>query len=327
MRNRYVTRIILMVSVISNLISCTNQSIPDRNKELTSDMTALIELESMNDVAVHVADVYLNFLETITNHDPKDSIYSLPNESYFEVVAEGVVVRIKNHDRNKYPKDVRIDFGTQGVRLRNGNLYTGQIYIHETAAMTDSNATRTYVFTNLSINDHQLHGINTVTFLGQRSDSNPRWNVESKDTVIFKDGRKLYWHADRTRTCINGNPITDFSDIYENTIDSVRFDKNEDVQFELKTRTMMIWDNHYSVSGKSNGVDSKGNAFSMQILDGHPLVMGKGFPYYISGKCLLHSNHDLMIIDLGDQKKDYWVTTTLHGVTMDYNMLDHYSSF
>ena len=327
MKFRYYASFLLMVSAIFNITSCTSESIPEKNSELTSDVSTLIQLESMNDLALHVADVYVNFLETLKNYDPKDSIYSLPNQPYFEVEIEGVVVRIKNKERNKHPRDIFIDFGTNGVSLRCGNLFKGQVNVHETAAMTDSNATRTYKFTKFSINDHQLKGRNTVTFLGQNSDLKPRWKIITKDTLSFQDGRTHYWNADRTRTCIYSQSKNTPTDLDENAIDSIRFNTTEDIQNKTKVKSMMLWDNLYSVYGISNGINTKGKTYSTRILESHPLKIGMGFPYYISGQNLIKEGKDLLLMDFGDQKEDYWVTATLHGVSMDYNILEQFGTF
>lgn len=327
MKYRYRATFILRLSVVFYFMSCTTQSIPERNLELASDVSALIQLEGMNDLTLHVADVYVNFLETLKNYDPKDTIYSSPNGTDLEVEIDGVVVRIAKKERNKHPRNIRIDFGANGVKLRYGNLYKGQILVNESAAMTDSNATRTYLFTNFSVNDHPLKGRNTVTYLGQNSELKPMWKTVTNDTLSFQDGSIHYWNADRTRICLNSQTLNISTDMNENSIDSIRYNTKEATQNSSKVKSMMLWDNLYSVYGVSNGINTKGKAYSTQIMESHPLKIGMGFPYYTGGKNLFKEGKDLLMMDFGDQKEDYWVTTTLHGLSLDYNILEKFSSF
>ncbi|HET9569821.1 MAG TPA: hypothetical protein VFP20_00205 [Bacteroidales bacterium] len=311
--------LILLAGSLIHFTSCTNSSIPERSLEMASDVNTLIQAESMNDMALHLADVYVNFLETIKNNDPKDTIYNLPNGAYLQVDIDGVIVRIKKEERSLHPRNIFIDFGT-GVNLRLGNVFKGQIHVRETAAMSETNAKRTYVFSNLELNGHTIKGTNTRTYLGVNSDLQPMWKIDSNDSITFQDGRTLRWNAERTLTRVNVPSSAKPTDFDENVIDSIRYDATQQVSEKMKS--MMLWDQLYSVYGVSNGVNADGKAFTTRILEGYPLHIGMGFPCYISGKCLLKEDKDLLMLDFGNKKRDFLLTITLHGLSLEYDSLD-----
>lgn len=319
--------LVALASTLLSLTACSLPSIPDKNMEMTSEMNTLIQLEGMNDLSLHTADVYVNFLETIKNNDPKDSIYGSSNGPTLDVNIDGVILQIEKQERTTHPRNISINFGVNGVTLRNGNVFKGRIFVHETAPMTETNATRTYGFSQFSINDRHLKGLNVVTYLGRNSDLKPMWKTTSKDTLSPQNGSTITWNAERTRTRLL-NPSTLLpTDYTENDIDSIRYDPTQNQEHAPNVKFMMYWDNPYSVQGTASGIHSSGKTYTIQTMETPSTLLGNGYPFCIRGKCLYKVGKDLLLLDFGDQLNDTWVTTTLHGISLNHNLLDQSSKY
>lgn len=305
---------------LTALMSCSNDSISDRATYLTTTAITAGKAESVNDLAVHHANVYVNYLASIKNYDPKDSIYSDPSNAIFTLKIDGVTISIDKKDRKKYPKKIHIDFGTAGVTLKQGNVLKGQIDVIESADMSVAKSSRTFSFSGFSVNNIAIKGINTVTYMGLNADSLPYWKIKVNDSVVFADGATSTWNSERIRTRIHQSDFSSGNnhDDYEVSLDSIRYDNNNSRDND-ENNPLMYWVDTYSISGSSSGVNEKGEAYLMSVNDAHPLIIGDGFPFFTKGKEIITSGRNTQVIDFGDGTKDFNVTSTLNGVSINFN--------
>ena len=318
MKKINIVNIVTLSFWISALVSCSNDSIPDTAASLTTTAITVGKAESLNDLAVHYANVYVNYLASIKNYDPKDSTYTDPQQDTLTLKIDGATISIAKKDRNKYPHNISIDFAASGVTLRRGNILKGKIDIVEDGDMSIANSSQTFYFSNLFINGNAIKGIDKVTYMGLNADSKPYWKISVNDTIANAEGSTLTWNSERMRARINQG--TDKNDDFESSLDSIRYDNKDSGDNVDNWPSLMYWVNIYSVSGTSNGVNEKGEAYSMSIDEANPLIIGGGFPFFTKGKGIITSDNDTEVIDYGDGTKDSEVTSTLYGVSIDFSL-------
>jgi len=135
-----------------------------------------------------------------------------------------------------------------------------------------------------------LKGSKTVTYNGETS-GKPSWTIVAKDTILRADGTTVIWNSERVRT---------------------RTDNN--------STPLIYWDDTYSITGSSNGVNAKGVAYSMVIDDAKPLVIIKDWKYFVSGSVVITTEKRTAVLDYGDGTKDAKATLTINGVTKEITL-------
>jgi len=157
-------------------------------------------------------------------------------------------------------------------------------------------STRKLEYYEFFINDNQLKGSKTVTYLGsnrQVTDNvvteTPSWSISVKDTIVRADGTKLIWNSERVRTRISNNATP-----------------------------LLYWDDVYSITGTANGVNAKGTAYTVEITK--PLILKGGWKFFVEGTVLTTSDKRTAVLDYGNGDKDAKATLTINGVTKDINL-------
>jgi len=200
----------------------------------------------------------------------------------------GPVITINKPD-TLYPKIFTLDYGTSGVTLANGNILKGKIIAFVDTKMKLKNSSRIISFVSFSENGNAFKGSKTLTYMGDSNTKPATWNVSNKDTITGLDGAKIIWNSERirVRSGLNGTPL-------------------------------LYSDDYFSISGKSNGVDSKGVVFDMQIRNNYPLLIGGNYPFYVKGLISVTISKGNVVVDFGKGTKDKNSTLLVNGVSSEF---------
>jgi hypothetical protein len=196
-----------------------------------------------------------------------------------------VTITLDDPESNNFPKVVTIDFGTTGFVGRRGNTMKGKIIVTVNKSV-DGNFSKTYTYDNFSINENQLKGVKSEAFNGTDT-----WYYSEKDTIIYADGKTEISNQERTHKMIDYN------------------------------QTPFIYsDDTYSITGKANGINKEGKAYTIQIDDTNPIVVFTGYNYFIKGSLTITSEGRTVVVDYGDGTKDSLATWTMDGKTQEIDL-------
>lgn len=205
--------------------------------------------------------------------------------------ATGPTITVDKKDSVNFPKTITIDYGTTGITGKRGNILKGKIIVVVSNKMWIANSSRTITFVDFSINDNAIRGYKNLTYKGLNADKNPYWTISVKDTMDRADKSTIIWNSERTRTRIDNN----------NT-------------------SLIFWDDHYSITGTSNGVNAKGIAYTMVIDNANPLIIGGLWPFFTKGTVTITTENKTAIIDYGDGTLDNKATVNVNGVTKEITL-------
>ncbi len=274
---------------LTSFVACTTteQSI---GTDASISATAVDEAQtaSANDEVISSADNFVTSIDA-SGYAAVGSVggnVSLLQTGGFTKIIDGTVtVTVDRTGLNDFPKKICIDFGTTGVIVKRGNVLKGKIYITVSGRMWAVGSTRTFLFSNLFVNDNQLKGGKTVIYKGFNDAQKPYWTVVAKDTLVRTDGTKVIWNTERVRT-------------REESLTGVKF----------------------SITGSSSGINGKGLAYTNEIDPTKPLIIGTGCPYFVSGVVIMTTETRKAIIDYGNGTADNLATLTINGVTKEIKL-------
>ena len=206
------------------------------------------------------------------------------------VNVDSVLITVDNSDPKVFPKVITIDFGTTGFVGKRGNTLKGKIIVSISNRMAIAGSTKTITYDNFSINDNVILGTKTVTFNGI-TDLKPSWTIIAKDTIERADGKTVIWNTERTRTRIDDN----------NT-------------------ERLYWDDTYSISGSSNGINANGVAYSMVIEPTNPLIAYSNYRHFVKGSVTTTTEKRTALMDYGDGTRDNIATLTINGITKEIKL-------
>ena len=277
---------------LTSLFSCTTELTPSAGTDASLTATAIDEGQAaaINDQVVSTADDYMNSLDVVGFQAVKSSVNSNPEKTSIKFTMDSITITIDRVGLNDYPKNICLDFGT-GVTVKRGNRLKGKIYITISSKMAIANSSRTFRFADFFVNGNAVKGTKTVTYMGLNADSKPYWTISASDTIIHADGNKVIWNSKRVRTRIDNNQTP-----------------------------FIYWDDTYSITGVSNGINAKGVAYTMQIQETNPLIISKNFPYFTKGTVIIATEDKTVVVDYGDSTKDTIATVTVNGVTKEFNL-------
>ncbi len=201
-----------------------------------------------------------------------------------------VIITVDNPDPRVFPKKITIDYGTGFVGKR-GNTLKGKLMITLSDRMYKAGSVRTVTYDNFYVNDNKIMGSKKITNNGLNADSQPSMTTVAKDSILRADGKMVTWNSNRTRTRTdnNGTPL-------------------------------VYWDDTYSISGSSNGINAKGVAYTMAIEDTNPLIIVGGWPFFVKGAVIMTTETRTAVMDYGDGAKDNKATLIVNGVSKDITL-------
>jgi hypothetical protein len=279
---------------LTSFVACTLTPEQSVGTDEALSVTAQDEAQSANlsDIAVATTDEYVNSFDAAGFQ----AVSAAQNVNGIAAIDSGkVVITVDKTGITVFPKKICVDFGT-GVVDKRGNTLKGKIYVTISNRMGVTGSTRKLEYYEFFINDNQLKGSKTVTYLGsnrQVTDNvvteTPSWSISVKDTIVRADGTKLIWNSERVRTRISNNATP-----------------------------LLYWDDVYSITGTANGVNAKGTAYTVEITK--PLILKGGWKFFVEGTVLTTSDKRTAVLDYGNGDKDAKATLTINGVTKDINL-------
>lgn len=282
---------ILAVSFsLTIFVSCTSDLTSATDASLTATAIDEGQASSINDQVVSSADDYLNNLDASGYQAVSSAVNSNPEKTSIKIVVDSVTITVDRVGLNDYPKNICIDFGT-GVTVKRGNVLKGKIYITVSGKMSVQGSSRTFQFSDFYVNDNAVKGSKVVTYMGLNADTQPYWTISANDTITRVDGKQVIWNSQRVRTRIDNN-----------------------------STPLIYWDDIYSITGSSSGVNAKGVAYTMTIEDSNPLIMSKDYKYFVKGTVVITTDNKTVTVDYGDGTKDNIATATINGVTKQFTL-------
>jgi hypothetical protein len=279
---------------LTSFVACTITPEQSVGTDDALSVTAQDEAQSANlsDIAVATTDEYVNSFDAAGFQ----AVSGAQNVIGIAAVDSGkVVITVDKTGITTFPKTICVNFGTGFIDKR-GNTLKGKIYVIISNRMGVTGSTRKLEYSGFFINDNQLKGSKTVTYLGsnrQVTDNvvteTPSWSISVKDTIVRADGTKLIWNSARVRTRISNNATP-----------------------------LLYWDDIYSITGTSNGVNAKGVAYTVEITK--PLILKGGWKFFVEGTVLTTSDKRTAVLDYGTGDKDAKATLTINGVTKDISL-------
>jgi hypothetical protein len=279
---------------LTSFVACTLTPEQSVGTDEALSVTAQDEAQSANlsDIAVATTDEYVNSFDAAGFQ----AVSAAQNVNGIAAIDSGkVVITVDKTGITIFPKKICVDFGT-GVVDKRGNTLKGKIYVTISNRMGITGSTRKLEYYEFFINDNQLKGSKTVTYLGsnrQVTDNvvteTPSWSISVKDTIVRADGTKLIWNSERVRTRISNNATP-----------------------------LLYWDDVYSITGTANGVNAKGTTYTVEITK--PLILKGGWKFFVEGTVLTTSDKRTAVLDYGNGDKDAKATLTINGVTKDINL-------
>ncbi len=270
---------------LTTLVSCNGNLNIGTNAALSTTATDEAQVASINDEVLSSVDQYAQEFEN-SNYQKVSGAQKVKSAT----AADTVIVSVDNSEAGVFPKVITLDFG-DGFTGRRGNVLKGKIIVTISGRMALAGSVRTITFEDFYVNDNKVEGIKTVTNNGLNDESQPSMTVTANDTITRTDGKIVTWNSNRTRTRTdnNGTPL-------------------------------VYWDDTFTITGSSNGVNARGVAYSMTIDDTNPLVMVGGWPFFVKGTVIMESESRTAVMDYGDGTKDRIATLTINGVTKEITL-------
>lgn len=179
-----------------------------------------------------------------------------------------------------WPNTITIDYGTDGCAGPNGDhILKGKIIIEQSAEMFTAGAVRSKTFENFFVDDVQVEGAKSWTNNGL--DASGNWSYTKTATnmkLIYPDGTSTTWNYTHTSTLIQGGG------------------------------TPTHWDNVWSTTGNSTGVNRNGVAYSSTIIE--PLVKKATCRWISAGVIEFTRDDKTASLNFGDGGCDRFGTLT-----------------
>ena len=180
-----------------------------------------------------------------------------------------------------WPNTLTIDYGTDGCTGPNGDhILKGKITVEQSADMFTAGATRTKTFTNFYIDDVKVEGSKSWTNNGL--DAANQWSYTKTATdmkLTYPDGTSTTWNHTHTSTLTQG------------------------------ALTPTFWDNVWSTTGNSSGVNRNGVAYTATITE--PLIKKGSCRWISEGVVEITRDGKVSTLDFGAGTCDRFAKLTL----------------
>lgn len=190
-----------------------------------------------------------------------------------------------------WPNTITIDYGADGCLGPHGeHLLKGKIIITQSAEMLTPGATHTKTFENFYVDDVKVEG--TKTWTNNGTDAAGDWSYTKTATdmkLTYADGTSTTWNHTQTTTLIEGG------------------------------NTPLLFDNVWSTTGSSSGVNRNGVSFSSNITE--PLIKKASCRWISAGVTEITRDGKTSTLDFGDGSCDRFATlTTASGNTFSIRL-------
>jgi len=279
---------VLAMAVIAFGIAYFTTSCTSSSPEASATVTALTATASDETQSASISENVDNEVDNYVTNVAVNG-YKAPAIMGSELVG-GPIITVDKPDSTNFPKTFTINYGTSGIIGVRGDTIKGEIIVVVSNKMWMAGSSRTITFINFSINGNSIAGSKVYTYNGLTG-IHPTWTSNVNDTITREDGTTLIWHSLRTRERLNDNGTP-----------------------------LIYYDDNYSISGGSTGVDAKGVAYTSVIDPNNPLLIGGGWPFFTKGTVTITTASKTVVIDYGNGAKDRKATATVNGVTKTFTI-------
>jgi hypothetical protein len=189
-----------------------------------------------------------------------------------------------------WPKTLTIDFGPTNCLGNDGKYRRGKIIVNHTNWYRQPGSVHTITFDNYYVNDYKIEGTKTIENNGLNTNSNLIFTITVTNGVITKpDNSQYFWSASRTREWVAGEP------------------------------TWILLDDEYLISGNTDGINSVGDTFAVNI--NLPLHVRFGCQWIMAGELTIErQNFPDIVVDYGNGSCDALATAMINGVSYPFTM-------
>ncbi|MCB0527629.1 MAG: hypothetical protein H6565_09075 [Lewinellaceae bacterium] len=185
-----------------------------------------------------------------------------------------------------WPNKITIDYGPDGCTGPNGDhLLKGKIIVEQSAEMFTAGATRTKTFEDFYVDDVKVEG--SKSWINNGLDAAGNWSYTKTATnmlLSYPDGTTSSWNHTHTSTLIQG------------------------------ALTLTHWDNIWSTTGASSGVNRNGVSYSATITE--PLIKKATCRWISEGVVEFTRDGNTSTLNFGNGTCDRFATlTTASGDT------------
>tara|TARA_R110001592_G_scaffold35209_7_gene120044 strand:- start:1332 stop:2189 length:858 start_codon:yes stop_codon:yes gene_type:complete len=193
-------------------------------------------------------------------------------------------------DTATWPKVMTIDFGSTNCADSYGINRRGKLIVTLSDRFKNQGSVLSVQPQNYYVNDYLVEGNKTLTNNGRNSANNLNWTVQvTNGKITYPDGKVSTWQSTRNNEWVSGESTTLFTDGFAG-----------------------ICDDEYLVTGSSNGVNTGGLSYSVNITS--PLKVKVCCRWIVSGNIDVIPNGLLTrSIDFGTGNCDALVTLTIDG--------------
>lgn len=286
MKKKNVLAMVVIAFGVANFTTSCSSSSSSQSPDASATVTALSATASDETQSASISD---NVDNEVDNYVTFSAINAYKAPALLGIESVNVpTITVDKPDSTSFPKKFTINYGTTGIIGVRGDTIKGEIIVVVSNKMTIEGSSRTMTYRNFSINGNAIAGSKVYTYNGLTG-IHPSWTSNVNDTITREDGAILIWHSIRTRERMdnNGTPL-------------------------------IYWDDNYSITGGSNGVNAKGIAFTSVI--NTPLEIGGGWPFFTKGILTITTATKTVVIDYGDGTKDRKATATVNGVTHTFTI-------
>lgn len=271
---------ILYLSSIVLLFSCQSDDNDTTDNSLTAAEVTSVALEY-----VKVNEIFSNVSSTVEDSvvESESDSGSASQKSLVSILPEYPIITVSPLDLTTFPKQITVDFGSEGVLGPDLVTRKGIINIVSDNWYHEENSKHTTTFTNYYHNSNKVEGTHISTSKGQNTDGNYQVEVQVIDgKITFEDATSVSFDQETTRILIAG----------------------ADTPFN-------IWDNEYLILGTQNGVNSEDIPYSVSTEEALHIKLNP--------RSVLDGILRLVIGDLEDITLDYENSTfTYKGVSYDF---------
>jgi len=191
-------------------------------------------------------------------------------------------------DSTGFPRTVVIDFGNDYCIGNDGRVRNGQIHVTYTGRYRETGTIITMTTANYSVNGYRVEGVHTVTNLGTTIQGQLVYSVEVNGEITSPDSSwSTTWQSNRTRTWIEGQS------------------------------TPTIWDDVYSITGTTSGINRNDIYFDASIMV--PLRAEVSCRWIVSGAVMIQpEGMAIRIVDFGNGECNNGITVTVNGQATAY---------
>lgn len=217
--------------------------------------------------------------------------------SYNLLTSQCATVTLENITQGQeWPKRLTIDFGTSNCVGLDGRARRGKIICEFDGLYRDEGTEIVTTLDDYYVNDNHIEGTKRVVNGGRNSDNNLYYTITVEGATITTPDGTIEWESSRTRTWVEGENTTFWTDGIAGLLDDV-----------------------YEITGNASGTNINGSPFTVEVIQ--PLRVQIGCRWVTAGTLELTPNNlATRTVDYGYGNCDNAATVEVNGHTYNFTM-------